>query len=61
MSVAPVDSDRDFFGVFINCSIFFPPQLLLIQAFRPERLQSAMVAFATQMLGRLIICISKHV
>lgn len=44
-------------GVFNDCNIFFlRPQLLLIQALRPDRLQSAMVAFATQTLGGLINC-----
>lgn len=33
--------------------LFFPPQLLLIQALRPDRLQSAMGTFATQMLGKV--------
>lgn len=36
-------------------SLFISPQLLLIQAFRPDRLQSAMAAFATQVLGKCLI------
>lgn len=54
----------EIFVVFNNCNIFFPlPQLLLIQALRPDRLQSAMVAFATQTLGRLQFkkCVICHV
>lgn len=38
------------FNIFILFEIFL--QLLLIQALRPDRLQSAMAAFASQALGK---------
>lgn len=45
------------FNIFILFEIFL--QLLLIQALRPDRLQSAMAAFASQALGKCFkICFS---